>query len=123
MRSERFSCRVLLFSFLHQKLQQHRGTAGRATCWQAVGKQADKFTNRHAGTMRPWCPVSPYADGSVSIIVGVQTQASTKVAEEILFYTDEMMKTKSKGGKQVQICCSLKTVHQGKCRSPIFCTG
>lgn len=32
-------------------------------------------------------------------IVGVQTQVSTKVAEEILFGTDEIMKNKSRGSK------------------------
>lgn len=35
----------------------------------------------------------------LSIIVRVQTQVSTKVAEEILFYADEMMKNKSGRGK------------------------
>lgn len=34
-----------------------------------------------------------------SIIVGVQIQVSAKVAEEIVFYADEMMKNKSGGGK------------------------
>lgn len=34
-----------------------------------------------------------------SIIVGVQTQVSTKMAEEILLCADEMMKNKSGGGK------------------------
>lgn len=58
-----------------------------------------------------------------SVIIEVQTQVSTKVAEEMLFYADEMVENKNRGGKQVQIGYTFKTVHQGKCRSPIFCTG
>lgn len=61
----------------------------------AVGKQ-DKFTKTHNSTVKP---SGLTAASDPNIIIGVQTQVSTKVAKQILFCADEMMKNKSRGDK------------------------
>lgn len=101
MGRERFSSRVLLFSFLHPKLQQQHGTVE----GQLTGRQwANKLVNSHDGTITPSGPVSLYAGGSERQAETQhhrqgRTQVSTAVAEEILLCADEVMETKSRGRK------------------------
>lgn len=98
-----FVCRVLYFlsyakSFSSVVVLLEGRLAGRQ--WE------NKQTSLQIATLAPqdlWVQLvftlMAASDWERPSIVGVQTQVSTKVAEEILFGTDEIMKNKSRGSK------------------------